>query len=105
STQLEIKMVKNPDILATLAKHELRPFSVGFAAETQDVADYALGKLERKNLDMIIANDVSRNDIGFNSENNAVTVFTKHTSQTFDVMNKHQLARELIALIAKQYHS
>ncbi|MEN9464237.1 MAG: Phosphopantothenate-cysteine ligase [Pseudomonadota bacterium] len=104
-THLEIKMVKNPDVLATIAHHDSRPFCVGFAAETQDVESYALSKMERKNLNMIIANDVSRTDIGFNGDDNAVSVFTKQNKQYFAVMNKQQLARELIALIAKEYHS
>lgn len=104
NAHLEIKMIKNPDVLATISQHEYRPFCVGFAAETQNVESYALAKLERKNLNMIIANDVSRTDIGFNSDDNAVSVFTKHNKQHFFAMNKNQLARELIALIAKEYH-
>ena len=71
---LVLRLVQNPDIVATVASHAQRPFTVGFAAETQDVENYAAGKLVRKNLDMIIANDVSRTDIGFNSDQNAVTV-------------------------------
>ncbi len=105
NAHLEIKMVKNPDVLATLSHHAERPFCVGFAAETQDVENYALSKMERKNLNMIIANDVSHTDIGFNSDDNAVSVFTKQNKQHFTAMNKQQLARELIALIAKEYHA
>ena len=71
---MEIKLVKNPDIVATVSSHEHRPFTVGFAAETEQVINYARGKLERKHLDMIIANDVAKADIGFNSDDNAVTV-------------------------------
>lgn len=71
---LVLRLVQNPDIVATVASHAQRPFTVGFAAETQDVENYAAGKLVRKNLDMIVANDVSRTDIGFNSDQNAVTV-------------------------------
>lgn len=100
---LELTLVKNPDIVATIANHKQRPFTVGFAAETQNVDDYARAKLTSKNLDMIVANDVSRNDIGFNSDDNAVTVFWQQSQQAFNQMNKHTLARELIDLIAQKY--
>lgn len=100
---LSLDLVKNPDIVAMVAAHEPHPFTVGFAAETQDVEQYARGKLNSKNLDMIVANDVSRSDIGFNSDDNAVSVFWQNGQQHFDTMNKQTLARELIALIAPQY--
>lgn len=103
SETLELTLVKNPDIVATIANHEQRPFTVGFAAETQNVDEYARAKLTGKNLDMIVANDVSRNDIGFNSDDNAVTVFWQQSQQAFNQMNKHTLARELIDLVAQKY--
>ena len=86
---LVLRLVQNPDIVATVASHAQRPFTVGFAAETQDVENYAAGKLVRKNLDMIIANDVSRTDIGFNSDQNAVTVLWRMTD---DQAANHQEA-------------
>ena len=101
--ELSIQLIKNPDIVATVAAHEPHPFTVGFAAETQDVQHYAKDKLARKSLDMIVANDVSNSDIGFNSDNNAVTVFWKDGDQHFDTMNKKTLARSLIQLIAERY--
>lgn len=102
---LTLELVKNPDIIAMVAAHDPHPFTVGFAAETQDVERYARGKLESKNLDVIIANDVSRSDIGFNSDDNAVSVFWPEGQQRFDTMNKHTLARELIALVADRYNA
>lgn len=80
--ELILKLVKNPDILAIMAKatddkHKSRPFCVGFAAETQQVENYAQDKLVRKNLDAIVANDVSDNTIGFGSDDNRVTLFTR----------------------------
>jgi phosphopantothenoylcysteine decarboxylase/phosphopantothenate--cysteine ligase len=102
---LTLELVKNPDIIAMVAAHDPHPFTVGFAAETQDVERYARGKLESKNLDIIIANDVSRSDIGFNSDDNAVSVFWPEGQQRFDTMNKHTLARELIALVADRYNA
>ncbi|UXD89124.1 bifunctional phosphopantothenoylcysteine decarboxylase/phosphopantothenate--cysteine ligase CoaBC [Thalassolituus hydrocarboniclasticus] len=100
---MELTLVKNPDVVATVAAHELRPFTVGFAAETQDVDVYARDKLVRKNLDMIVANDVSLSEIGFNSDQNAVTVFWAENQQSFAQMSKQALARELVGLIAHRY--
>lgn len=105
---IELTLVKNPDIVATVAHHKNRPFTVGFAAETQDLERYALGKLTRKNLDMVIANDVSQAGIGFNSANNAVTVFWQQESgqpgqRDYPEMPKHLLADALIQHIHTRY--
>lgn len=96
-----IELTKNPDIVAAVASHDPRPLTVGFAAETQDLVNYARSKLMRKKLDVIIANDVSRSDIGFNSDQNAVTVVTPDTQFTLPQSSKAQLARELIEYLAK----
>ncbi len=100
--EMHLRLVKNPDIVATIACHPQRPFTVGFAAETEKLLEHAHGKLQRKKLDMIIANDVSQQDIGFNSDDNAVTVVTRHNEQSLLLASKTQLARQLIALIAEQ---
>ena len=73
--EMTLDLVKNPDILATSSHTYPDMFVVGFAAETQDVEKYARGKLASKDLDMIACNDVSRKDIGFASDDNAMTVF------------------------------
>lgn len=105
---LVLHLVQNPDIVATVAKHEERPFTVGFAAETQDVEAYAADKLVRKNLDMIIANDVSRTDIGFNSDQNAVTLLWQQdgalVSDRPEQAAKQDLARVLVRCIANRFH-
>jgi phosphopantothenoylcysteine decarboxylase/phosphopantothenate--cysteine ligase len=101
--QMQISLIKNPDIVATIAQLEDNPFVVGFAAETQDVATYARGKLKSKNLNMIVANDVSNSDIGFNSDSNSVTVYWGENQQDFPLMSKSALSNELIELIAHQY--
>ena len=101
---MELHLVKNPDIVATVAASAPKPFTVGFAAETRDILEYARGKLERKNLDLIIANDVSRSDIGFNSDENAVTVISQHRAETLPQTSKRKLAALLIERIAAQYH-
>jgi phosphopantothenoylcysteine decarboxylase/phosphopantothenate--cysteine ligase len=100
---MELHLVKNPDIVATVAGSSPKPFTIGFAAETKDVLNYARGKLERKGLDLIIANDVSRTDIGFNSDDNAVTVISRQDTLALPQASKRQLAVRLIELIAAQY--
>ncbi|MEL7399259.1 MAG: bifunctional phosphopantothenoylcysteine decarboxylase/phosphopantothenate--cysteine ligase CoaBC [Pseudomonadota bacterium] len=97
---MTIELVKNPDIVTAVANSQERPFTVGFAAETQDVVEYARGKLQRKNLDLVVANDVSRTDIGFNSDDNAVTLVWPDSSQDLVLQSKAQLARELVQRIA-----
>lgn len=101
---LYLQMVRNPDILATLAARPDRPFSIGFAAETEHLLDYAARKLKDKNLDLIVANDVANPSIGFNSEENAITVIDRQLQQTgFAQTSKGKIARQLIALIAARY--
>lgn len=96
-----LQMVRNPDILATIAGRDDRPFSVGFAAETENLLEYASRKLRDKNLDLIVANDVANPSIGFNSEENAITVIDRELQQTsFAQTSKGKIARQLITLIA-----
>ncbi|MGH8476293.1 MAG: bifunctional phosphopantothenoylcysteine decarboxylase/phosphopantothenate--cysteine ligase CoaBC [Methylococcales bacterium] len=91
------------DILASVAKSDPRPFTVGFAAETDNLENHAQMKLERKNLDMIVANQVSGPESGFESDQNAVTVFWKDGQTRFDLSPKIQLGRNLIKLIAQRF--
>lgn len=110
---LTLKLTKNDDIISAVANHQARPYVVGFAAETENVAENARQKMLRKNLDMIVANDVSESsddkpDIGFNSDYNALHVFWCSNGQQagelqFEVARKSQLARQLISLIANKY--
>ncbi|AOE88161.1 bifunctional phosphopantothenoylcysteine decarboxylase/phosphopantothenate--cysteine ligase CoaBC [Pseudomonas sp. TCU-HL1] len=98
---LLLQLVRNPDILATLASRPDRPFSVGFAAETENLLEYASRKLKDKNLDLIVANDVANPTIGFNSEENAITVIDRELAQTsFAQTSKGKIARQLITFIA-----
>ncbi|BFN00080.1 bifunctional phosphopantothenoylcysteine decarboxylase/phosphopantothenate--cysteine ligase CoaBC [Moraxella sp. K02] len=104
--QMSLDLVKNPDILATIAEEFPEVFVVGFAAETQDIEKYARGKLDAKNLDMIACNDVSRTDIGFGSDDNAMTVFLKDKSEgmTLEKASKDKIAEQLVALIGEHLH-
>ncbi len=104
--QMSLDLVKNPDILATIAEEFPEVFVVGFAAETQDIEKYARGKLEAKNLDMIACNDVSRTDIGFGSDDNAMTVFFRDRAEgaTLEKASKDKIAEQLVALIGEHLH-
>ena len=104
SNELVIKLVKNPDIVASIAGlKEHRPFVVGFAAETNDVKTYALKKLTTKNLDLICANDVSDHNIGFNSDQNALTLYWQNGEQTLPLSSKQQLAKQLLQAVITRY--
>ncbi len=99
TNEIQLTLVKNPDIIATLAQQKRSKVMVGFAAETQNVIEYAKGKLERKGLDIIIANDVSRSDIGFNKDENQVTVITKENTWEPAKAAKSELANQLVNFI------
>lgn len=103
---MTITMVKNPDIVASVAAMtENRPFTVGFAAETQNVETYARGKLKNKKLDMICANDVSITGQGFNSNNNAITVYWHDGEQSLTLASKRDIAEQILTLIAQKVDS
>ena len=100
---VSIEMLRNPDIIASVAaEHGGRMTVVGFAAETDHVEEYARKKLVDKKLDMVIANDVSVADIGFNSDYNAVSIVEAGSTVRIEETSKSQLARELLRLIAKK---
>lgn len=101
--EMAIKLVKNPDIIADVGHlTENRPFTVGFAAETQNVADYAKDKLQRKKLDMICANDVSGGQV-FNADENALQLFWQDGQKTLALKSKTELATDLANEIVARY--
>jgi phosphopantothenoylcysteine decarboxylase/phosphopantothenate--cysteine ligase len=99
---LEIRLVRNPDIIADVAAHRPRPFTVGFAAETNDLLLHARQKLERKGLDLVIANDVSRSDIGFESDHNEVCIVSATGDGDPLSGTKLAIARALVEDIAQR---
>jgi phosphopantothenoylcysteine decarboxylase / phosphopantothenate---cysteine ligase len=102
--ELTIELVKNPDIVASVAALKShRPFVVGFAAETNDVKAYAIKKLIDKNLDLICANDVSDKTIGFNSDQNSLTLYWQSGEQTLPLSSKQQLATQLLQAVITRY--
>ena len=102
--ELAVSLIKNPDIVATIAQQQQRPVMVGFAAETQNVEEYAAGKLVAKKLDMIACNDVSRKDIGFASDENAMTVFFAQSyhmkKRELEKASKQEISQQLVEAIA-----
>ena len=101
---LVLKLAENPDIIGSLAAQSLHPFLVGFAAETNDVARYALDKLQRKGLDMIAANKVG-NGLGFETADNALDVYWAGGKRELARAGKLELARHLVAVVAERYRA
>jgi phosphopantothenoylcysteine decarboxylase/phosphopantothenate--cysteine ligase len=102
--KLVLDLVRNPDILASVAALKPAPFTVGFAAETEDVERHARRKLEGKHLDLIAANRVGA-DLGFESEENSLLLIGRDDVTPLPAQPKAQLARALIRHIATKYHA
>jgi phosphopantothenoylcysteine decarboxylase/phosphopantothenate--cysteine ligase len=100
--EMTLQLVRTPDIVAAVAASEHRPYTVGFAAESNNLLNYARDKMQHKGLDMIIANDISDQSIGFNSDDNEVTVLWRDGQQLLKRANKGTIARQLVNLIAQQ---
>lgn len=100
--EISLELSRSPDILASVARMATAPFTVGFAAETSRLQDYARGKLQNKKLDMIVANEVGLNT-GFDKDDNKVDVFWQGGEKSFGKALKTELARDLVALIAEHY--
>ena len=102
-SSMTIDLEKNPDIVSAVATANEALFVLGFAAETEKVEAYARDKLERKKLSAIIANDVSRADIGFSSDDNEISWIDRTSSIAFSKRSKAQLARDIIEHMAQSY--
>jgi phosphopantothenoylcysteine decarboxylase/phosphopantothenate--cysteine ligase len=100
---LTLEFVRDNDILKELGLHKKKQILIGFAAESDDLLQNAEGKLLKKNLDYIVANDITVKDIGFGTEDNKVTILSRDNSPiAMDKMPKKQVARELFNLINKK---
>jgi phosphopantothenoylcysteine decarboxylase/phosphopantothenate--cysteine ligase len=97
---LNLKLIKNPDILKEVANSNKALYTVGFAAETDNILQNATNKLHEKNVDMIIANKVGEN-LGFNSDFNEVTILTKNGSRKIEYSHKINIAGKIIEEIAR----
>ena len=104
TAELQLALQKTPDILATVAAGKDRPFTIGFAAETEALETYARQKLVEKDLDLIAANQVGQG-LGFDTEDNALLVLWAQGQKQLSRAPKRLLANQLISLIADHYHA
>jgi phosphopantothenoylcysteine decarboxylase/phosphopantothenate--cysteine ligase len=100
---MTLELIENPDIIAGVAAHSPRPFVVGFAAETHEALPHAREKRIRKGMDMIVVNDVSRTDIGFNTDENDVTVIWDGGEERLPMGSKAAIATAVLDRIIHQY--
>ena len=100
SDEINPTLTPTQDILKAVAGREDRPFCVGFAAETENLLENARSKLQRKSLDMIAANDVSKQNIGFDSDNNEMTVLWHNGEIQLPLASKGVIAQQIVALVA-----
>ena len=100
SSPMVLELKENQDILKSVSELEQRPYVVGFAAETNDLIKNAEKKLSNKNLDLIIANDVSNKEIGFDSDDNEVTLITEKEKHHIERQNKRKVSKKIIDFIS-----
>lgn len=103
-SELHIDLVKAPDTLASVSRLENGPFTVGFAAETERLREYALAKREAKNIDLIVANQVGEG-LAFDCAENAVEVYWRDGERSFPMTEKRALAAQLVELIADRFEA
>ncbi len=99
---LTIELIKNPDILKTMGEKKDHQFLVGFALETQNEEENAKGKLEKKNLDMIVLNSLRDEGAGFKNDTNKIKIFTKAEKTEFDLKSKDEVAKDIFNFIENQ---
>ena len=98
-----LTLVANPDILGEVCQLKNKPFSVGFAAQSDNLLENARIKFQEKNCDMLVVNDISRSDIGFYADENEVYVLYKKTQIKLEKNSKKNIARSLTQLISKNF--
>lgn len=99
---LTIELVKNPDILKTMGERKNHQFLVGFALETQNEEENARGKLEKKNLDMIVLNSLRDQGAGFKGDTNKIKILTSENMVEFPLKSKKEVAKDLLNYVEKQ---
>ena len=99
---MHLILERNPDIVSSVGRLTNKPFIVGFAAETHDVLTSARNKRQKKNMDLIIANQITKEQ-GMGSDDNAVTLISSTDEVSFPLTTKSKLARQLVAIIAELY--
>ena len=99
---LTIELVKNPDILKTMGERKSKQFLVGFALETQNEEENALGKLQKKNLDMIVLNSLRDEGAGFKNDTNKIKIFTKNDRKEFALKSKNEVAKDILNFVEQK---
>ena len=99
---MTLELKENQDILKSVSELNDRPYVVGFAAETEDLIENAEKKLKNKKLDLIVANDVSDKEIGFDSDQNEVTLITHKGKELIQRQNKKKISKKIIDFISKR---
>lgn len=100
---LQLELVENPDILATLDRPDRLKYVVGFAAETDDLLENATGKMQRKGLNMVVANDVGNPEIGFNVDDNAVTILRPdQRAKVIAKQSKLKIAEAILKIVSEE---
>ena len=99
---LTIELVKNPDILKTMGERKTHQFLAGFALETQNEEENAKGKLEKKNLDMIVLNSLRDEGAGFKNDTNKIKIFTRMEKKEFSLKSKEEVAGDILDFIEAQ---
>ncbi|PKF72908.1 bifunctional phosphopantothenoylcysteine decarboxylase/phosphopantothenate--cysteine ligase CoaBC [Chryseobacterium sp. PMSZPI] len=99
---LIIELVKNPDILKTMGEKKTHQFLVGFALETQNEEENAKGKLEKKNLDMIVLNSLRDEGAGFKNDTNKIKIFTRTEKKEFNLKSKDEVAKDILDFVESQ---
>lgn len=96
---LVIELVKNPDILKTMGEKKTKQFLVGFALETQNEEENAMGKLQKKNLDMIVLNSLRDEGAGFKNSTNKIKILTQNENKEFPLKSKYDVAKDILDFI------
>lgn len=99
---LTIELVKNPDILKTMGERKSKQFLVGFALETQNEEENALGKLQKKNLDMIVLNSLRDEGAGFKNDTNKIKIFTQNDRKEFALKAKTEVAKDILNVVEQE---
>ncbi len=103
--KIKLELIPNPDIVSEVTRLKNKPFTLGFAAETEKLEQHAVEKLQRKNLDMIAANRVAAEQTGFESDTNELTVIWPDGQRLLTLNDKNEIAKQLIDLVAERYNA
>ena len=103
--KIKLELIPNPDIVSEVTRLKNKPFTLGFAAETEKLEQHAVEKLQRKNLDMIAANRVAAEQTGFESDTNELTVIWPDGQRLLALNDKNEIAKQLIDLVAERYNA